>query len=280
MPIFNNPYPLLDNEKGNFQYSSFDCELVESKIENGVYFFQFKAKLDDDVLTNLIDEGKVSFVVKVESKPYFLNYYRSSKDNYEIEIELDYKDISSGFSFEFTPLLVSNVALDYKNENANSPMCDYTFNLTAHQVLGSCSAVKLGFKKAYRTIDSGPLFKIVRLAPPKKPEAGSMDVNLNDDDQIQVKIASDTYDRFIQVNNRDNKLLASLITLPVLQFALNELLKDSQLQEKEWAKTLDDEFGIFNIQSQEDILKKCDEILNSSIPSYIKHYLKKYDDNN
>ncbi|MDG1056242.1 MAG: hypothetical protein P8O83_00825 [Flavobacteriaceae bacterium] len=280
MPIFNNPYPLLDNEKGNFQYSSFDCELVESKIENGIYFFQFKAELNDDVLTNLIDEGIVSFVVKVESKPYFLNYYRSSKNNYEIEIELDYKDISSGFSFEFTPLLISNVALDYQNENANSPMCDYTFNLNAYQVLGSCSTVKLGFETAYRTIDSGPLIKITRMSAPEKPLAGSMRINLNNDDQIQVKIASDTYDRFIEVNSRDNKLLDSLVALPVLQFTLNELMKDPQLHDKEWAKNLDVEFDIFSVQDQEGILKKCDEILNSPIPSYIKHYLKKYDDNN
>lgn len=280
MPIFNNPYPLLDNEKGNFEESSFDCELVESKIENGIYFFQFKAELIDDVLSNLINEGKVSFAIKVESKPYYLKYFRASDNEYEIDITLNYKDISSMFGFEFTPLLISNEAFEYNNVNANSPLNDYTFNLNANQILGSCPSLKLQFKTAYRTIDSGPLIRIVRLPAPEKPIAGTMDINLNDDDQIKVNIASDTYDKFIEVNNRDNKLLDSLISLPVLQFALTELNDEAQLRDKEWAKNLDNDFGVFNIQDQEGILKKCDEILNSSIPSYIKHYLKKYDNNN
>tara|TARA_B100000674_G_C37877172_1_gene932532 strand:+ start:424 stop:1251 length:828 start_codon:yes stop_codon:yes gene_type:complete len=273
MPIFNNPYPLLNNEKGNFQYSSFDCKLVESKLEKGIYFFQFKAELNDDVLSGLIDEGKVSFVVKVESKPYFLNYYRSSKGNYEVEITLDYKEISSEFRFEFTPMLISNVALDYKNQNADSPLCDYTFNIKSHQVLGSTSTMTLRFETAYRTIDSGPLVVIRRLSAPEKPKAGSMDINLNDDDQIFVEISSDTFDRFSEVNRRDSKLLESLIALPVLQYALNELMNDSQLLDKQWAKNLDDEFGVFSVQDQEGILKKCDEILKSPTLSYIKHYL-------
>jgi hypothetical protein len=273
MPIFNNPYPLLNNEKGNFQYSSFDCKLVESKLEKGIYFFQFKAELNDDVLSGLIDEGKVSFVVKVESKPYFLNYYRSSKDNYEVEITLDYKEISSEFRFEFTPILISNVALDYKNENADFPLCDYTFNIKSHQVLGSTSTMTLRFETAYRTIDSGPLVVIRRLSAPEKPKAGSMDINLNDDDQIFVEISSDTFDRFSEVNRRDSKLLESLIALPVLQYTLNELKNDPQLLDKQWAKNLDDEFGVFSVQDQEGILKKCDEILKSPTLSYIKHYL-------
>ena len=273
MPIFNNPYPLLNNEKGNFQYSSFDCKLVESKLEKGIYFFQFKAELNDDVLSGLIDEGKVSFVVKVESKPYFLNYYRSSKDNYEVEITLDYKEISSEFRFEFTPILISNVALDYKNENADFPLCDYTFNIKSHQVLGSTSTMTLRFETAYRTIDSGPLVVIRRLSAPEKPKAGSMNINLNDDDQIFVEISSDTFDRFSEVNRRDSKLLESLIALPVLQYTLNELKNDPQLLDKQWAKNLDDEFGVFSVQDQEGILKKCDEILKSPTLSYIKHYL-------
>ena len=40
MAIFNNPHPLLDNEKGNFLDQEFNCELLESKIQDGLYSFQ------------------------------------------------------------------------------------------------------------------------------------------------------------------------------------------------------------------------------------------------
>lgn len=281
MPIFNNPYPLLDNEKGNFEDSSFDCELVESKIENGIYFFHFKADIEDDVLNNLIDEGIVSFAIKVESRPYFLDFFKADSNNkFEITVELDYKEVSSDFSFDFTPVLISNIAFKYRNENANPPLCEYDFDLNANQIVGSYSTVRLGFDRVYRTIDAGPLIRIVRLQPPKKPIAGTMDINLNDMDQIKVFLSDVTYEKFLEVNRRDPKLLDALVTLPVLQYALTALLdKTSDLHELEWAKLLDADFQISEMNNQEDVLKKCDDILNSSIPSFINHYLKKYDTN-
>jgi hypothetical protein len=281
MAIFNNPFPLLDNEKGNFSDWTFDCELKDSKIENGKYYFHFKATLDEEVIENLIEEEFVSFVIKVESRPYFYKFFKSGSDSlYEVKFELDYKDVSSNFSFNFTPLLITNQAFAYKNENADSPLNEYTFNLTSNQIIGSCPALKLTFQKAYRTIDSGPLIKVVRYKAPKKPEAGTMDIKLNDMDQIIVYLSDSTYDKFIEVNKRDPKLLDSLVALPVLQFALSEVLNDnSGVRELEWAKLLDREFEIFEMDNQEDVLNKCDEILNGSIPSFLDHFIKKYDNN-
>jgi hypothetical protein len=79
------------------------------------------------------------------------------------------------------------------------------------------------------------------------------------------------------MNRKEPKLLDTLITLPVLQYALSELIYDLELREKSWAKMLDEEFELFpDMINQELVLLKCDEILKSSIPSFMDYFNRKY----
>ena len=116
----------------------------------------------------------------------------------------------------------------------------------------------------------------MKLTPPNKPVAGTMDISLNDDDCIQVRLSEETYNKFISLNRKEPKLLDALITFPVLQHTLSELLMNVELRDKAWAKLLDEEYNIFDLTSQEDILKKCDQILKRSIPSFIDYFDNKY----
>jgi hypothetical protein len=278
MAIFNSPHPLLDNSSGNFKGFYFNVELSDCKVEDGIYIFHLKAQIDEDNILSLIDKGLVAFAVKIENKPYFVKSYKADQKNpFDIVVEIPYESISSEFNFEIKPLLVTNSAFVYQNSNADAPMCDYNFNLSAYQIIGSHSTLKLSFERGYRKITSGPLIKIVKLNPPNKPKAGTMDIKLNEDDFIQVCVSDSNYTKFIAMNTREPKLLDSLITLPVLQYALSELLVDEELREKSWAKMLDEEFDLFpDMNNQESVLMKCDEILKSSILSFMDYFDRKY----
>ncbi len=277
MAIVNNPYPLLDNEKGSFDNNHFDVEIKECSVNDGVYHFQFNADINEEIIKNLIDQNAASFAVKVENKPFFFKIFKAELTNpYEITIDINFESVSSDFSFEFTPLILTNYEFEYNNINANSPMCNYTFQLDSNQIIGSHSSIKLSFERAYRKISSGPLIKFVKLPPRAKPNAGTMDIDLNDEYCIRVKLSEDTHNKFMILNKNEPKLLDALITFPVLQHTLSELLMNQDLREKSWAKLLDNEYDIFELKDQEGVLKKCDEILQRSIPSFIDYFENKF----
>ncbi|MEY3965984.1 MAG: hypothetical protein RL263_1153 [Bacteroidota bacterium] len=277
MAIINNPHPLLDNNKGNFEDFHFEVEIIKCAVSEGLYQFHFKAEIDEENITNLIDDKKALFAVKIENKPYYCEVFKSHYENpYEVVVDIEFEKVSSDFSFEITPLILTSSAIEYNNPNADYPMCDYSFSLLANQIIGSHSPLKLSFERGYRKISSGPLIKVVKLAPPNKPYAGTMDISLNDDDCIQVRLSEETYNKFIALNRKEPKLLDALITLPVLQHTLSELLLNNDLREKSWAKVLDEEYDIFELTNQEAILKKCDQILKRSIPNFIDYFENKY----
>lgn len=278
MAIFNNPHPLLDNEKGNFLDKEFNCELLESKIQDGLYSFHFKAEITEANILNLIENETVLFVIKVDCKPYYSKVFNATSGNpYEVYFNIEYEEIPANFSFEFTPLLIAKNTFNYQNSNAEFPMDSYSFNITKNQILGSHNSLKLKFQRGYKLFDSGPLIKIVKLPKNQNPTCGTMDIKLSEQFNIIVKLNENTFQKFKDLNSLDSRLLDNLLALPILQFVLSDLTFSNQNREKQWVQMLDEEFDILNLESQEDILQKCDEILKSPIPKFIDYFTSKYE---
>lgn len=278
MPIFNNPHPLLDNDNGNFNSHEFTCELTESKIKDGLYSFHFLADISEPNVLELIESELVFFAVKVDCKPYYSKIFKSTlKTNLEVNIDIDYEDIPADFSFDFAPLLITNSKQDYQNSNADYPMNNYTFNLSKNQIIGSHRILKLKFQRGYKLFNSGPLIKIVRLPDNRKPNCGTMDIKLSEQFNIIVQLNDSDYNKFLKINSLDSRLLDNLLSLPILQYVLFDLVQNEQNRDKEWAQMLDSEYNVLNLESPEDILKKCDEILQAPIPKFIDYFGNKYD---
>tara|TARA_R110002049_G_scaffold269029_2_gene445797 strand:+ start:1173 stop:2012 length:840 start_codon:yes stop_codon:yes gene_type:complete len=278
MAIFNNPHPLLDNEKGNFLDQEFNCELLESQIQNGLYTFHFKAEITEPNMLNLIKENIVLFVIKVDCKPYYSKVFNATLENpLEVTFNIEYEEIPADFSFEFTPLLIAKNTFKYQNSNAEFPMDSYAFNITKNQILGSHSSLKLNFERGYKLFDSGPLIKIVKLPKNQNPTCGTMDIKLSEQFNIIVKLNENTFQKFKELNSLDSKLLDNILALPILQFVLSDLTFSKQNRDKQWVEMLHEEFDILNLESQEDILRKCDKILKSPIPKFIDYFTSKYE---
>ncbi|SHM75847.1 hypothetical protein [Polaribacter sp. KT 15] len=278
MAIFNNPHPLLDNEKGNFLDQEFNCELLESKIQGGLYSFHFEAEITEPNILNLIEKQTVLFVIKVDCKPYYSKVFNATTANpFEVNFNIEYEEIPADFSFEFTPLLIAKKTFSYQNSNAEFPMDSYSFNIKKNQILGSHNSLKLKFQRGYKLFDSGPLIRISKLPKNQNPRCGTMDIKLSEQFNIIVKLNENTFQKFKELNSLDSRLLDNILALPILQFALSDLNNNEQNKEKPWAQMLDQEFDILNLESQEDILKKCDEILKAPIPKFIDYFTSKYE---
>lgn len=279
MAILNNPFPVLDNYFGNFSNHQFSVECISSKVENGIYSFGFKSEINEPIILDLINSKKVSFCIQLDCKPFIRKIYKTNELSDEVNFEINYEDIPANFYFEFTPLLITEIAFDYRNENADTPINNYTFKLQKNQIIGSHASLKISFETGYETFESAPLIKFIRLTPPEKPKNGSMDIRL-DLDYIKVSVSSEDFDLFTKINSLESKLLDTVLTFPILQYTLHEFIndKDSYL-EKEWAQNLNNLFNIFDLNDSDEILSAIDSILKSPHSNFFDFYIKKYDTN-
>jgi hypothetical protein len=281
MAIINNPHPILNNEYGNFTGFEFNIDNSLCTIQNGVYSFKFTASLDEDNLLSLLDNNDIEFVVEAVSKPFFSKIYKSNPAKpLEVNIEIPCEEAPSGFSFEFNALLITSKAIIYKNGNADKPMDLYDFNLEKNQIVAKHDPINISFERGYKEHNAGALIHIVKLKSGIKPENGTMDIKLSEDRNIIVSLAEDDYAKFIKMNSKDHKLLDCILTIPVLQYAIADLVFSNENRGTEWAVMLDEEFGIFELdQSMSEVLGKCDEILKSPIIPFLDYYDKQYNEN-
>jgi len=280
MAIKRNPYPILERDCGDFEYHNFDATLLNAEVNNGVFSFHFKSQFDEPVLLDLVIQKKVKFFVKVESKPFFSKTFSSDLLNPdEVLINFNYEDVPANFAFEFTPMLLAANSFVYRNENAEEPLNDYSFNIQLNQTLARCK-IKLSFEIGYKEHNSGALIKIKQLTDGKIPSCGSFDINLTDPRNILVYIEQENYKKLMSLNAGHQKLLDTLITIPVLQYAISDYLKnpsDYEDNSRDWFDELDNKYGLIGeIKDMPDVLKKCNEILHDPLIPFVEFFQKKY----
>jgi hypothetical protein len=280
MAIKRNPYPILERDYGDFEHHSFDATLINAQVLEGLFSFHFRSEFDEPVLLELLNQKKVLFVVKVDSKPFFSKtFYSDSSNPNEVFISVSYDDVPSTFDFEFTPMLLAVESFVYKNENAEEPLNEYNFNIQKNQTLAR-SKINLSFELGYKEHNSGALIKIKQLRVGEIPSCGSFDVSLTDPKNILVYIEQENFKKIMSLNTGHQKILDTLITIPVLQYAISDYLKnpsDYEDNSRDWFDELDNKYRLIGeIKEMPDVLKKCNEILSNPLIPFVDFFQKKY----
>ena len=64
MSIKRNPYPILEKEHGDFDEKySFDTELINASVENGIFKFHFNAEFNEPNLIKLQSKKSKPFII-------------------------------------------------------------------------------------------------------------------------------------------------------------------------------------------------------------------------
>jgi hypothetical protein len=282
MAIFNNPYPILSNSKGNFNDigAEFNCTISNVEFSENNYKIELKAEIiNEPVLQGMLLRGEIVFVVTVDCKPFYRKVFKSNSSPDEVTIEIDYREISSEFAFELTPKLITEIELTYKNENADTPICDYEFNLSPSQKLAEHDKIEFVFDRAYKLFDAGPLIEIRKLPKGHRVQNGTMDINLDHQYNIIVSVSSENYDIIKETNKVNQKLLSTSLSMIVIYHALYAI-KDhpEDFSGIDWAEALDQRYGVFDkLQSAVDVLKITDEILKSPLIDLYNYTINKSD---
>lgn len=279
MAIFNNPYPILSNSSGNFNEckAEFNCTLLNVEFQNNKYIIELKSEIvNESNLQQLLEEGLVYFSVYVESKPFFRRVFNAESTKDTILIEIDYREMSSEFSFEIFPKLIASEDFIYTNSNADAPMDEYKFSIFSKQKLAEHNKISIVFDRAYKLFDSGSLIHLCKLPDNRKPQNGFMDINVNDGYNIIVSLSEENFNLVKEMNRVNPKTLSTTISFPVIYHALSTIRENpNDFTEIAWAEQLDKTFDIYNnIESIDDILKLTDEILESPLIKLFKNTIK------
>jgi len=282
MAIFNNPYPILNNSSGNFKdvEAEFNCIISNVEFSESKYKIELRAEIiNEPILEEMLNNGKIVFAVSLDSKPFYRKVFRSNNNPNTVKIEIDYREISSEFAFELSPRLLTETDMIYKNENADFPMCDYEFNLSARQKLAEHDKIEFVFDRAYKLFDSGPLITISRLPNAQTPQNGTMDIKLDDPFNIIVFVSDKNYDLIKEMNRVNQKSLSTSLSIPVLYHALSAIKDEpDNFRELEWAEALNQTYGVFeNLESVDDVLKMTDIILESPLIDLYTYTIKTSD---
>ena len=278
MAIFNNPYPILSNINGNFNDldSEFNCIISNIEFSDNKYKFNIKAEvLNEPVIEDLLIKGDVEFVIRVNSKPFFRKTYKTTDSYDTINFEIDYKELSSEFSFEISPQIITTKKIIYKNENADSPMDDYEFHLLPKQKVAEHNEIKIVFERGYKLFDTGPLISISKLKGREKPQHGAMDIDLGNNYNIIVHFSESNYDKIITMNRINPRVLSTTLGNQVIYHTLSAI-KDNpdNFKEIDWAVMLNDKFDVFNLETADEVLQMTDLILNSPLINLYEYYIK------
>ena len=66
MAIFNNPYPILSNSKGNFNDigAEFNCTISNVEFSDNKYKIEIRAEIiNEPVLEEMLNNGKIVFMI-------------------------------------------------------------------------------------------------------------------------------------------------------------------------------------------------------------------------
>lgn len=282
MAIFNNPYPILNNSSGNFNDigAEFNCTISNVEFSDNKYKIELRAEIiNEPVLEEMLNNGKIVFAVSLDSKPFYRKVFKSNGNPDTVTIEIDYREISSEFAFELSPRILTETDLIYKNENADFPMCDYEFNLSARQKLAEHDKIEFVFDRAYKLFDSGPLITISRLPKGQTPQNGTMDIKLDAPFNIIVFVSNKNYDLIKEMNRVNQKTLSTSLSIPVLYHALSAIKEEpDDFRGLEWAEALNQTYGVFEaLESTEDVLRMTDIILESPLIDLYSYTIKTSD---
>jgi hypothetical protein len=280
MAIKRNPYPILENEHGDFESFKFDLKVIDAGIVDGVFSFHFMAEIDEPELLSLLNKGKIKLHVRAVSNPYFGHTFSSDNSQPDqVRFQIRYEDTPASFDFRFKGMLLAMESMNYQNKNADTPLNQFSFKINRYQILAR-SYINISFDIGYKEHQSSAIIKLVKLRNGLKPSCGSYDINLTDQNQIIVTLAEDAFNKLMALNSGHQKILDSLITMPVLQYALADYLKNSGDYEdglRGWFNILDDKYSLErDIKDMRDVLKKCNEILENPLIPFVDHFQKKY----
>lgn len=255
--MIDYPNPVLSTDRDDYIEScKFDVTFNESDIQITEDFIQIPAKVEliSTSLSNLINEGKASVVVLINSSAAF---YRKAYvfNSGELEKNIEIPKFHVKGKFEFTGYILAN-------ENIDNFSCDGEFNelyfksvsfsVKKADVLakGETRVVPVDDSELEKPISS--IFMILR-----NPEASTdIEADFDSEEKIIIKLSDKLNELYYKMKDFNNgslrRYLTGIIVFPVLVEAIAKMCEyhsgnGQDYSEKRWFRAIQHKLNSFDI---------------------------------
>lgn len=229
----NYPYPVLLEETRYFKNSYIHAEYFKSSSKNA-HKIRIVCELNNDEITQFIQEGKAVYTVQVESpNAFYRKIFQFSNPNIEITISndevIDYINIG-------VAIVATEDIENYTNKDFINEYQDITFSIKKNEILAICDP-----RNDIEITYEGEVLKEVKnIFKLKKTEEKFMSYNL-ENERILVFVPKDYLNTYVQYKKLESKdvinILNTTIFLPILTNVIADMGEESNLS-KIWYKTL------------------------------------------
>lgn len=229
----NYPYPVLLEETRYFKDSYIHAEYFKSSSKNA-HKIRIVCELNNDEITQFIQEGKAVYTVQVESpNAFYRKIFQFSNPNIEITISndevIDYINIG-------VAIVATEDIENYTNKDFINEYQDITFSIKKNEILAICDP-----RNDIEITYEGEVLKEVKnIFKLKKTEEKFMSYNL-ENERILVFLPKDYLNTYVQYKKLESKdvinILNTTIFLPILTNVIADMGEESDLS-KIWYKTL------------------------------------------
>jgi hypothetical protein len=269
MNILNNPHPIIkSNSKGDFDTASFDVIEKECSLDevSGLWKGKITSCITDDkYILELIEENKAKYALIIESKPYFRKVFYGKTNSLECEFEFNNQEV--GDEIHIKSLIIALSDFNYKNDNAEAPMNDYTFKIKKGNIIGEANAIKIKVEPSYQK-GSESLIAMVKVNSSPEFKQGYK-IRLDDDNQILIQFLEKDFKQMVKLyRHRAGRKLLQNLWNQVIYYTLNSVLEDPDTyKDKDWWEKLRTKHNIdiHNYADQERLMNLANKITKDPI---------------
>ena len=230
------PHPVLglnDDILGKYE-PQLQVTLARDKITMDV---QHVLMCED--IQSRIASGEAAFCVELNcTKTIYRNSFISQDANQKIEVPSDL--LRDRVAVSFFIIAIKEI-LNYAPKEAHPDYRDYRFVLNVGDVMGVGEG-DASFMAEKDWVAAKTVSSFIAIIPGNE-QAGPMDIDLSDS-KVIVRLSKDDYQRY--ANSRESEyapIFHSAIVLPVLTYAVSEMILDENVgiyENKKWCQVLND----------------------------------------
>lgn len=233
------PYPVLRLENSDYLETEYisEIELVD-RVTNIVV--ECRSKIDNPVLKQLLEEGKIEFIYRIECpKTYFRKIEKTSDTN--IKFTLDNNNLLDKVYIE-SLVVAKQTIRDFYSKDFHQDFKGFKFNFDVGNILGVGKSIEFKSDKNINDLYSvDSIFSVVRR---DADQEDGMRVDINGSGKIQISLSKPDYNKYaLLVRKQEYKsILNTMIVLPALIWAFENvrLSEDFYEMNKElrWLKSI------------------------------------------
>lgn len=223
-------YPVLSEEKDDYNKSIFDVKLNYGTPSVSYLNFNFDIKMDNEELQYLLTSGKAEFVIHMECSTTAFRttlHTIAEQESYSIPVgRLNGK-------LEVMVLIVAkDDIINFTNKDWNEDFNGISFNFSKGAILGYKNLPSLEIVKNFEELsNAGSIFMVYkRLTTEPRP----MIVDI-DSQQIKIGLGTQEYELYSKFCKKIQfqPILNSMIVLPALVYVFEELKQENGIEANE-----------------------------------------------